>query len=73
MDDPGAGGTSFRFVKALGLLAIGLGLLVLHRYVSKLTGTGTAAPLARTRELLGGASGNNAQLRKRQPRARKAE
>lgn len=43
---------SFRFLKAFGLLVVGLGLLILHRHVAKLTGTGTAAPMSRTRDLL---------------------
>ena len=43
---------SLSFLKAFGLLVIGVGLLALHCYVAKLTGTGTAAPLSHTRDLL---------------------
>jgi hypothetical protein len=73
-DSSTLGGDLFRYLKAFGLLLIGLGLLVLHRYVAKLAGTNTAAPLSHTRDLLrtktaaaGGsaAGGARPQLRKR--------
>lgn len=61
---------SFRYVKAFGLLLVGLGLLALHRYVAKLAGTNTATPLSHTRNLLrttqsGSVTGASTALRKR--------
>ena len=58
-------------LKGVLLLAIGLSLLWLHRYLSKLIGTPTAsAPLAKTRAALS-SSGKLAQqgqkLRRRRP------
>lgn len=69
--DEGGSSASFRYLKAFGLLAVGLALVVLHRYVAKLAGTNTAAPLSHTRNLLHtaqratSAGGARPQLRKR--------
>lgn len=48
----GLGSAELRYLKAFGLLLIGVCLLVLHRYVAKLAGTNGAAPLSHTRDLL---------------------